>query len=181
MMNLRKFGVGVAALTLALGVTACSVGQGVTVPQRAVPISIESAVAAQDAGLAGLLMGSATWSESEFSSLLTELLKANTGEENPVEAITAWFEPDGLFLQASIKEGVLPAAFGTTVRLAGDVMVQDGSLMILVEKASAGPYTVEGALLSPINAQINAALAGFVGGLPLSVELGQGTITVALQ
>lgn len=180
-MNLRKIGVGVAALTLALGVTACSVGQGVAVPQRAVPISVESAVAAQDAGVAGLLLGNVTWTEGEFSSLMTELLKANSGEENPVETITAWFEPDGLFLQVSLKEGVLPEAFGTTLRLAGDIQVENGALAVVVEKASAGPYTVEGALLSPINAQINAALAGFVGGLPLSVELGQGTLTVALQ
>jgi hypothetical protein len=179
-MNLRKIGVSVAALTLALGVTACSVGQGVAVPQRDVPISWESALNAQNAGMAGLLMGSASWTESEFSSLLTELLNANTGEGNPVESVTAWFEPDALYLRATVSEGLLPAAFGTSVEVKGDVQVNNGSLAVIIEQASAGPYMVEGALLGPINDQINAALAGVVAGIPLSVELGQGTITVGL-
>ncbi len=180
-MMLRKITMGVATLVLATGLAACSVGQGVTVPDREVPIDINTALAAQDKGATALLAGEVTWTESEFSSLLTELLKANSGENNPVEAITAWFEPDGLYLQVELVDGVLPTAFGNTLTVAGDLTVENGMLQVSLDQASAGTYAVGASMLAPIAEQINGILASQVGGVPLSIEMEEGSLTVSMQ
>lgn len=180
-MMLRKISLGFITLVLAAGLAACSVGQGVMVPDREVPISIDTALEAQNKAASGLMMGSVTWNEAEFSSLLTELLKANSGEGNPVESITAWFEPDGLYLQVQLIDGVLPAAFGNTLAVAGNVSVNDGALQIDLDQASAGTYSVGPELLAPIAAQLNSVVASQLGGVPLSIEMDEGSLTVALQ
>ena len=167
-------------VVFALSLSACAASGGITMPEREVPISIDSALEAQDLAMAGLMMGSVDWTEAQFSSLLTELMKANSGENLPVETITAWFEPDQLYLQAQVKEGVLPAAFGTTLQLAGNLDVQDGVLVVDIEEAAAGPYTVTGAALAPINAQINGALANQPIGLPLDVMLDSGKLSLSM-
>lgn len=178
---LRKIFLGILTLVLAVGLAACTVGQGVTVPDREVPISIDTALEAQNKAAGALTMGSVTWSEAEFSSLLTELLKANSGEANPVESITAWFEPDGLYLQVELIDGVLPPAFGNTLAVAGNVTVNDGALQIELDQAAAGTYAVGADVLAPIAAQINGMVASQLGGVPLSIEMGEGTLTIALQ
>jgi hypothetical protein len=180
-MFLHKVGMGIATLAMVAGLTACTMGQGVTVPDREVMIDAQTAVDAQNMAMSGAMMGSATLDESQFSSLLTELLKANSGENNPIDTIEAWFEPGTIYLQVNVKEGVLPAAFGTTLAVAGTVDVADGKLMVDLSQASAGGYKVEGAALAPINAHINNALGGFVLGVPVSVETGEGTLTLSMQ
>jgi hypothetical protein len=169
-----------AVLVLAAVVTACTAGQGVMTPDRDVTISNEQALAAQNLAMSGLMAGNVTWDEAQFSSLLTELLRANTGEAMPVESITAWFEPGTIYLQVDVKEGVLPPAFGTTLAVAGSVDVADGKLALDLTEASAGNYRVEGAALAPINAQINGALANLALGTPVSVETAEGSLTIAL-
>lgn len=169
-----------ALLVMALVVGGCAAGGGVAIPDRDVPISIETALEAQDMVAGALMLGGVELNESQFSSLLTELLKANSGENNPVETITAWFEPETLYLRVTLKEGVLPAAFGTTLDLAGGIDVQDGALAVDLQQAAAGPYTVSGALLAPISAQINSALAAQMMGLPVSVEIGEGTLNISM-
>jgi hypothetical protein len=178
---LRKISMGIATLALAAGLAACSVGQGVAVPDREVPIDIDTALEAQNKAANALMAGEVTWTESEFSSLLTELLKANSGENNPVEAITAWFEPDGLYLQVELVDGVLPPAFGNTLAVDGDVTVQDGVLQLTLDEASAGSYTVGASTLAPIAAQINGILASQMGGVPLSIQMEEGSLTVSMQ
>jgi ABC-type protease/lipase transport system fused ATPase/permease subunit len=46
--------------------------------------------------------------------------------------------------------------------------------------ASANGFVVSSALLAPINAQVNAALAGAVAGLPVSVETADDSLTISL-
>jgi hypothetical protein len=177
---LRKIAIGIVTATLVAAVSACTMGQAVTVPDRDVSIDIQTALDAQNMAMNGLMMGSVTLNESQFSSLLTELLKANSGENNPVESITAWFEPGTIYLQADVKEGVLPAAIGDKVAVAGTVNASGGTLMVDLSQASAGTFKVEGASLAPINAQINAALAGLNFGVPVQVETAEGELTVSL-
>jgi hypothetical protein len=179
-MMYRKLGMGITVLILALGMAACTAGQSVEVPDRDVSISVDTALEAQNMAMSGLMMGNVTLDESQFSSLLTELLKANSGENNPVENITAWFEPGTIYLQVDVKEGVLPAAMGDKLAVAGTVDVVDGKLTVDLSEASAGNYLVTGASLAPINAQINAALAGFNLGVPIQVETGEGTLTLSM-
>jgi hypothetical protein len=177
---LRKIALGTAMFVLVVAMTACTMGQGVQVPDREVTIDNQTALDAQNLAMGGLMAGSVTLDESQFSSLLTELLKANSGENNPVESITAWFEPDTIYLQVEVKEGVFPAAFGTTLAVAGTVDVVDGKLTVDLDQASAGNYVVSGASLAPINAQINAALSGLALGVPVQVETAQGELTISL-
>ncbi len=179
-MMLNKIWTGAAALVLSVGLTACTVGQAVEVPSREVPISIESALDAQNMAMAGMMAGSVTWDETQFSSLLTELLKANSGANNPVENITAWFEPGVIYLQVDVVDGVLPPAFGDKLAVAGTVGVMDGKLMLDLNQASAGTYKVEGASLAPINAQINGALANLNVGMPIQVETAEGSLTLSM-
>ncbi len=61
-----------------------------------------------DTALAGLMGGNVTWTEAQFSSFLTELLRQDTGPNQPVDAITAWFDPDNhVHLRFALKDGVL--------------------------------------------------------------------------
>jgi hypothetical protein len=172
--------VGVVLLVLVLALAGCTAGQGVTLPDREVTIDAQTGFDAQNSAMAGLMMGGATLDESQFSSLLTELLKANSGENNPVESISAWFEPEGqIFLQVDLKDGVLPAAVGDTLAVAGGVTVDNGQLMVDLNEASAGNYLVSGAMLAPISAQINSALAGLNVG-PVQVETEQGALNLSM-
>ncbi len=177
---LRKIGLGMATVAMVVAMTACTMGQGVTVPERDVMIDAQTAIDAQNMAMGGIMMGSVTLDESQFSSLLTELLKANSGENNPVENIRAWFEPGLIYLQVDVKEGVLPAAFGDTLAVAGKVDVSEGKLMLDLSEASAGTFKVEGASLAPINSQINAALANLNLGVPVQVEAAQGMLTLSM-
>jgi hypothetical protein len=178
---LRKVGLGITTLLLAGVMAACSMGQGVAIPDREVMIDTQTALDAQNMAMSGLMMGGVTLDESQFSSLLTELLKANSGENLPVDNISAWFEPGVIYLQVDVRDGVLPAAFGDKLAVAGTVSATDGTLSVDLTQASAGSYTVAGATLAPINAQINAALAGLVLPVPVQVETSEGSLTLSMQ
>ena len=176
----RKIGMGIAVMALTVGMTACTMGQGVAVPDRAVTIDPQLGFDAQNAAVGGMMMGSVSLDESQFSSLLTELLKANSGENNPVENISAWFEPGVIYLQVDLEDGVLPAALGDKLAVAGTISASDGKLMVDLSEASAGTYKVEGGVLAPINAQINSALSGFNLGMPIQVETAQGSLMLSM-
>ncbi|MBX3013040.1 MAG: hypothetical protein KF832_16100 [Caldilineaceae bacterium] len=167
------------ALSLLLFLGACSPG-AVQVPDRPVEITLEEGLAAQDLLLAGLATGEVQLTEAQFSSLLTKLLEANTGSNQPVEAITAWFEPGQLYLRLTLKEDVLASNFGRNFDLVGALTVEDGVLQIALDEAAAGNLVAPGALLQPIADQINAALAQQVAGLPLNVTVDEGTLTLGL-
>lgn len=172
---------GVIVLVLALALAGCSMGQGVTLPDREVTIDAQTGYDAQNSAMAGLMTGGATLDESQFSSLLTELLKANSGENNPVESITAWFEPGGeIYLQVDVKDGVLPAAVGDKLAVAGTVSVADGKLTVDLDEASAGTYLATGAVLDPISAQINNALASVNVG-PVQVDTEEGALNLSMS
>lgn len=177
----RKFGVGIVLALLVVAMTACTMGANVMVPEREVMIDAQTAMDAQNMAMGGLMMGSVTLDESQFSSLLTELLKANTGENVPIDSITAWFEDGMIYLQVNVKEGVFPPAFGTSAAVAGTIDASGGQLMVDLSEASAAGYMVSGDALEPINAQINAALAGFALPMAVTVEAGEGSLTLSMQ
>lgn len=165
--------VAVFAMVLA----ACA--PGVAVPDREIAVDVDTALAAQ-AKLANLMMGEVSWSESEFSSLLSVLLDQNTGENNPVTGINVWFEPDNqVFLRAALKDGVLPAAFGNTLDLSGKVMVDGGKVQLALDGASAGNVGVPAAVLSMVSDQINAALGSMLM-VPANVATDSGNVMVSL-
>lgn len=180
MLSRRNLVVVAVALFLIASLAAC--GAPVAVPDRDIEVSVDTALAAQDMLMAGLMMGGAELSESEFSSLLTVLLDQNSGEANPVESVKIWFEPGNKVLaQVALIDGVLPETFaGNTLDLAGTVGVEGGMLMLDLEGASAGGFGVSPALLAPVNDQINAALAGMGLGVPVEVTTDTGSVSVGL-
>ena len=106
MLNRRIWVVALVALLLMSSLAGCAMGD-VSAPDREVPISVDAALEGQ-AGLPALLAGNVTWTESQLSSYVTELLKANTGENQPVDAVTIWLSPENqIHARVALKEGVL--------------------------------------------------------------------------
>ena len=169
MLNRRIWVVALVALLLMSSLAGCAMGD-VAAPDREVPISIDAALEGQTAGMQGLMSGSVTWSESQLSSFLTELLKQNTGPNQPVDAITVWLEPDNmLHARIALKDGVLLG--GNNIDLMGKVMVD-------VSEAGANGMMVSGPLMGLISSYINGALSGV--GVAADVTTGEGTITIGM-
>ena len=103
-MQFRKFrAVLVVAVLLVSVLGGCAMGSQMAWPDRELTIDLDTALMAQDTGMAALMMGSVEWTESEFSSFLTYLLRQNTGENSPVDIIQTWFEADNkIYVSASI-------------------------------------------------------------------------------
>jgi hypothetical protein len=178
MLNRRTWLVAFVAVLLVALLGGCAAGD-VPAPAREVPISIDAAIEGQNAGIGGLMSGSVTWTESQFSSFLTELLKQNTGPNQPVEAITAWFDPDNqVHLRLALKDGVLLG--GNNLDVAGTVGVQDGHVMVNVSEAGANGMMISGPMLDFVSSYINGTLASPSMGVAADVTTGDGTITVAL-
>ena len=179
MLSRRNLVVVAIAVLLIASLAACTAP--VAVPDRDIEISVDTALAAQDMLMAGMMMGGAELTEEEFSSLLTVLLDQNSGDANPVDSIKVWFEPGNeVFAQVALVEGVLPETFGgNSLDVAGTVGVEGGAIMLDLTGASAGGFGISGAMLAPIASEINAALAG-MGAVPVEVETGEGTVMVGM-
>ncbi|GIV78737.1 hypothetical protein FKZ61_022490 [Litorilinea aerophila] len=178
MRNPGKWLVLLVVVLLMTSLAACAAGT-VAVPDRPIEVSVDSALAAQDKAMAGLMMGSAEWTEEEFSSLLSVLLQQNSGENNPVNAIRVWFDPDNqVTIQVDLKDGVIP--FGNQLNLAGKVDVVDNHVQVHLEQAAAGNLAVAPAVLQMISDQINASLADPSMGVAVDVTTDTGLIQVSL-
>lgn len=178
MLNRRTWIVALVALLLMASLGGCAMGD-VPAPEREVPISIDAALEGQNAGLAGLMAGSVTWTESQFSSFLTELLRQNTGPNQPVDAIVAWFDPDNaIHLRVALKDGVLLG--GNNIDLTGTVGVVDGKVQVNLTEAGANGVMVGGDWMAFISDYINSYLASPSFGVAADVTTGDGTITISL-
>lgn len=181
-MNFHKKLIAWAAIAvIAFSLSACAFGSGLAIPDREVPISLESALEAQDMGMMGLLMGNVEWTEGQFSSLLTELIAQNAGDDSPIENVTAWFEPDQMFLRLVVAEGILPPEFGNSVELAGSIELVGDVIVLDVNQAAAAGFVVSGEVLEPINEQINAALADFPLGIGGEISMSSGSVSITLE
>jgi hypothetical protein len=177
MLNRRNWAVSLLALLLVASLAACTAAP-VAVPDRDIEVSVDTALAAQ-AKLTDLMMGQVEWTEAEFSSLLSVLLEQNSGENNPVDAVRVWFEPDNkIVIQVALVEGVLPA--GNTLDLAGTVGVEANHVVVDLESAGVGNMSVGGDMLAPLSAQINNALADPSMGVAVDVTTSEGMISVGL-
>ncbi|MFN2203710.1 MAG: hypothetical protein ACK2UO_21115 [Caldilineaceae bacterium] len=179
MLSRRNWVLVAVSLFLIASLAAC--GAPVQVPDRNIDISVDTALAAQDMLMSGMMMGGAELTESEFSSLLTVLLDQNSGDANPVDSIKVWFQPDNeVVAQVALVDGVLPKTFaGNSLDLSGKLAVEGGMLKLMLDGASAGGFGVSPAMLGPINDQINAALAG-LGSLPVNVTTSEGMVNVGV-
>jgi len=83
-----------------------------------------------------------------------------------------------MYLRVQMVDGTMP--MGDTLDLAGSVSVENNFVVVDLQSASAGPFTVGGSILGPISAHINKALQDPSLGVAVGVEMGEGTIMVEL-
>lgn len=178
-MNKRTPLISLVVLSLLLVVLSACTAPAAP-PDRSVEISHEAALSAQDALMGGIVMGEVMLSESEFSSYVTKALEANSGPNQPIDSVMVWIEPDAMHFRVTLKDGV--SMMGDSLDLVGNLMVSDGHLMVDLQSAGAGGMAVGGALLAPVNAQINAVLAQNIM-LPASVSVSQdsGSISISMN
>jgi hypothetical protein len=177
MLKRRNWVVLIIGLLLVASLAACTAAP-VAVPEREISVDVDTALAAQSK-LGNLMMGSAEWTEAEFSSLLSVLLEQNGGENNPVEGVSVWFEPNNqVYIRVNLAEGVLPA--GNTLDLAGTIAVENNHVVVDLQQAGVGNMSVSGAMLAPLTAQINAALADPSMGVAVDVTTDTGEVTVGM-
>lgn len=165
---------------LMASVSGCMMGTGqVAWPDRDVTISVDDALAAQDAGMAGLMTGSVEWTEGQLSSFLTTLLRQNVGSNFPIQQITVLVEPEGkLYLRIQLLNDVLLGS--DTIDAVGSVNVEDGHVVVGLDEASANGYTVSGPVLQSIADQINAALADPSMGTIVTVTTDTGKLMLGM-
>lgn len=169
-------------LTLALGVllaialTGCTMG-GSMAPDRAVNISMDEAQSGQNAAIAGALLGQATLTESQASSLLTELLKANTnGGTITIDAVETMFEGEQIYLNIKLAD---PIAGIDSIGVGGKVMMDGNTLMVDLSEATAGDIVVGSEVMGSISGRVNDALDDLQF-MPVNIAPGDGSITVGL-
>ena len=127
----------------------------------------------------GLALGNVEWTEGQFSSLLSELVKQNSGPNTPISAIHAWFEPNNeIYLRVVLKEGVLKA--GNTLDLKGTVAIENHHVVVKLQEAGAGNLSVSGPILTMINRQIDSALAGANLGVAATVKTEMGRLMLQI-
>lgn len=153
--------IGVMALFVAI-LSACAPGSP-TMADHEVEISIDEALAGQDAVMAGAATGSISLSESQASSLLTELLKQNQLNKVEIADITSELDGDVNTITVDLAS---PVGGIDSLGVAGTLSSADGVVSVELAQAWAGNMGVDPALLSLISAQINASLAGMPMGLP---------------
>lgn len=163
--------IGVMALFMAL-LSACAVGEPM-MADHDVEISIDEALAGQDALMAGAMAGSVSLSESQASSFLTELMMQNHLNKVEIADISAAMDGDENTITINLAN---PVGGIDSLGVAGSIMSEGGVVSVDVSQAWAGGMGVDPALLGMVSAQINASLAGMPMGLPdgpLAISDGQ--------
>ncbi|MEZ4870298.1 MAG: hypothetical protein R3C14_53705 [Caldilineaceae bacterium] len=178
MMKQRKSLLAVVVVVLIVALAGC-MASTVQVPGRPITISNADALAAQNAGLAALATGKVEWTENQFSSLMTDLLKNNTGSNMPVDAIHAWFEPNNeIYLRVLLKPDVLKT--GDTLDLKGSVEVVNHHVVVNLQEAGAGAMSVSAPIMTMLNSQIDKALASANLGVAASVTTETGKLMIRI-
>jgi hypothetical protein len=178
-MQFRRLGLVLVALLIVMASLAgCVAGSAVQVPDRAIEPDLDTALMAQDMGMAGLMTGNVTWTEAEFSSFLTYLIQQNTAQTPVVESVKTWFEPGNMIVIEATPAAGLPLA--GPVRLAGMIDVVDNLVTLDVDAASVGEIAVAGPLLDVVAGAVNRALGDPSLGVAVDVATDTGTITLSM-
>lgn len=178
-MQFRRLGLVLVTLLVVMSVLAgCVSGAAMTWPDREVPVDLDTALAAQDMAMAGAMMGSATLTESEFSSFITYLLKQNAGAYVPVDEVKVWFEPGNqIYIEAVPSAGVPLAG---PIMASGTIGVENQNVVVGLDQAAVGPISAAGPILGVVEAAINRALADPSLGVAVNVNTDTGTVTLGL-
>ncbi len=178
-MQFRKLGlVLVTLLVVMASLAGCVSGADVAWPDREITTDLDTALMAQDMGVAGLMVGSVNWSEAEFSSFLTYLLRQNAGSLVPVDEVKVWFEPGNEIYIEAVPGAGLPLA--GPVRLSGMIGVENNLVQVDLSNAAVGDISVAGAFLDVVEGAINRALGDPSLGVAVDVTTDEGAITVGM-
>lgn len=178
-MQFRRLGLVLVALLIVMASLAgCVAGSEVAVPDREIAVDLDTALVAQDMGMAGVMTGNVTWTEAEFSSFLTYLIQQNGAGAVPVDTVKVWFEPgNNVVIEATPSAGVPLAG---PVRLAGMIGVENNMVQVDVAEASVGNIAVAGPLLQVVSDAVNRALGDPSLGVAVDVATDTGAITLSL-
>lgn len=177
MFHRKTWAVTLVVVVLLATLSGCMAGTSTSAADCEVNISIDEAMNAQNAGMAGMMTGSVEWTNDQMSSFLTELLRQNVGPNFPIQQFAICFKPGGMIMaRVDLGEGVLKGA--ATLEAVGSITVENQHLMINLTEASANGFMVNEAALAPLNAQLNAALADPSMGVIVDIETGDGTLMI---
>jgi hypothetical protein len=179
MLHRKTWALSFVLVLLLASLAGCTAGGTTAAASCEATVSVDEALAAQDAGMAGLMSGNVEWTDAQMSSFLTVLLQQNTGPNFPITQIATCFQPDGLIqIRVDLGEGVLLG--GNTIEAVGSIATEGGQLQIDLDEASANGFSVAGPILDSISSQINAQLASPSMGTIVDVTTGDGTITLSM-
>ena len=153
----------VAALFFAVGLAGCMPGTPMA-SGGDIDISMDAAMDGQNAVLAGAMTGAVSLTESQASSLITELAKQNGLNSIEIAGISADVMDDGK--NSILVELASPIAGIDALGLTASVISEGGVVTVDLDEAFAGGWAVDGATLDAVSAQINASAGGMMMGLP---------------
>ena len=144
----------------------------IPVPERDVEISVDAALAAQDAAMAGLMAARIVVTESEFSSLVNLLLQQNAGMAS-IGELTFWFTPDAMYIRTTLPDG-------SSFDIVGNIAVENSQIIVDLIGASSDDYVVPGSTLDVIEGAINRALDDITLGVALDLKTGDGFLEIGI-
>jgi hypothetical protein len=162
MISRKSLLVVVVTLLFAVGLSACTGGTPM-MADHDVDISIDEAMAGQDALMSGAMAGDISLTESQASSFITELMMQNGVNKLDIAGISAGM--DGDMNTVTINLGT-PIAGIDSLGFSGHMMSAGGIVSVDLDSAWAGGMGVDGSLLDMVSSQLNASLAGMPLGLP---------------
>jgi len=178
-MQFRRLGLVLVTLLVVVSVLAgCVSGAEMTWPDREVAVDLDTALAAQDLAMGAMMTGSVAWTEAEFSSFVTYMLKQNAGAYLPVEEVKVWFEPDNQIFVEVLPAAGLPLA--GPIMASGMIGVENQNVVVDLDQAAVGPVSVVGPLLDVVNGAINRALGDPSLGVAVDVSTDTGMINLGL-
>jgi hypothetical protein len=179
MLHRKTWALSLVLVLLMASLAGCGMGTSTTAASCDASVNIDDALAAQDAGMAGMMAGNLELTNDQLSSFLTVLLQQNTGSNFPIKEIATCFQPGGkVLLRIGLADDVLKGA--NTIEAVGSVSTDGGHVAINLDEASANGFTVSGPILQAISAQVNAALADPSMGTILNVATGDGTVKLSM-
>ncbi|HMN28359.1 MAG TPA: hypothetical protein PKE45_09420 [Caldilineaceae bacterium] len=179
MLHRKTWALSLVLVLLMASLAGCGVGTSTAAAACDAAVNVDDALAAQNAGMAGLMAGNLELTNDQLSSFLTVLLQQNTGANFPIKEIATCFQPGGkVLLRIGLLNDVLLGS--NTIEAVGSVSTEGGHVAINLDEASANGYTVSGPILDAIDAQINAALADPSMGTIVNVDTGDGTIKLSM-
>ena len=171
MLNRKNLVVSFVLVLLVAMLAGCAAG-GAMMPEGDVEISMDAAMDAQNKAMAGLMAGEVALTDSELSSLATELIKQNLGDMGLVTGVTTMFGDGQIAIQIDTVAG--------PVQLVGNIMVDDNIVSVELEQAAAMGMAATGPMLGVVEGAINRALNSPELGVALDIQASDGELMVGL-